>query len=345
MAKCKICGKKFDSLNALKDHHNSVHKNVRFVPPRTSYSKNFILIVVIVILVLSSLIGYTVYSQIRSGSASCASTQTTSLGIAMANAPSIQLLAQDQSSEQIGQPISSTLYSQITGVSNSTLSTATTSGITLPNKICGASLVSNGKPLVFYVGGEFCPYCAAERWSMAIALSKFGSFSNLTYMISWSDENPGFQNISTISFNYANYSSQYISFLGIEELNRDKQVQHNLTSSEQALVNKYDGGQSIPFIDIANEYTVVGAQYTPPTLSGLTWDQIGSDLNTTTNSVGASINGAAITLITAICKVDGMQPASVCGASYANINLDYAGTPAGLSHLGIVANTVETETP
>ncbi len=31
---------------------------------------------------------------------------------------------------------------------------------------------SAGKPEFLYIGAEFCPYCAAMRWSMAVALSR-----------------------------------------------------------------------------------------------------------------------------------------------------------------------------
>jgi thiol-disulfide isomerase/thioredoxin len=344
MPKCKVCGKKFDSLSALRDHHNTVHRSTKFAAPKTSNTRNFIVVIVIVIIVVGSLVGYTVYLQFHGNQTTCTSTQTTSLDAALSSYPSIQLLAQDQSTEQVGQPISSTLFQEITSVPNSTLSSvSTSSGITLPSTICGNSLQFNGKPLVFYVGGEFCPYCAAERWSMAVALSKFGTFSNLTYMESWTNENSGYQNISTISFNYANYSSQDISFLGVEEYNQNDQAQHNLTSSEQTLVNEYDSAKSIPFIDIANKYEVVGSQYLPPNLSGLNWDQIGANLNSSVNKVGASVNGAAVTLITAICKADGGLPTSVCGESYANVNLDFSGTPAGVSQLTMMVNVVESD--
>lgn len=329
MPKCKICGKKFDSLPALRDHHNSVHRSTRFVPPKTTYTKNFFVIIIIVIIISSSLIGYVIYIQIHSTQpSSCTSSQTTSLSLNLSlNNPSIQLLAQDQSLAQIGQPLSSSLSQELVGVSNSTLSkVGLASGVTPPNKICGDSLVSNGKPLVFYVGGEYCPFCAAERWSMVVALSKFGTFSNLTYMVSWANENSGYQNISTLSFNFASYSSKYISFVGIEEFDRSNQPIHNLTSSENALVNEYDSAGSIPFVDIANNYSVVGAQYTPPILSGLSWDQIGAQLDNPSSSVGKSIDSAANTLITAICNVDGGLPSNVCSQSYATLTLSYGGS-------------------
>ena len=56
------------------------------------------------------------------------------------------------------------------------------SGDSLPSAISGTSILKDqdGKPLITYVGAEYCPYCAAERWALAVALSRFGTFSNLS---------------------------------------------------------------------------------------------------------------------------------------------------------------------
>ena len=32
---------------------------------------------------------------------------------------------------------------------------------------------------MLYIGAEFCPICATQRWPMTVALSHFGTFSNL----------------------------------------------------------------------------------------------------------------------------------------------------------------------
>src|SRR4029077_15613082 len=51
----------------------------------------------------------------------------------------------------------------------------------LIKKVSGTALTGpNGHPEVFYMGAEYCPYCAAERWPMIVALSRFGTFSGLT---------------------------------------------------------------------------------------------------------------------------------------------------------------------
>ena len=45
-------------------------------------------------------------------------------------------------------------------------------------------LEKNNLPRIIYVGADFCPFCAAERWALVIALSKFGTFNVLHYMTS-----------------------------------------------------------------------------------------------------------------------------------------------------------------
>jgi hypothetical protein len=75
-------------------------------------------------------------------------------------------------------------------------------------------LTANGKPLVVYVGAEYCPYCAAERWAAVIALSRFGTFSGLGQTHSSSTD--VYPNTATLSFHGASYTSQYLQFQGVE---------------------------------------------------------------------------------------------------------------------------------
>jgi len=46
-------------------------------------------------------------------------------------------------------------------------------------RINGKALQKDGKPLVVFVGAEYCPLCAAERWALVAAFSRFGTFTNL----------------------------------------------------------------------------------------------------------------------------------------------------------------------
>jgi thiol-disulfide isomerase/thioredoxin len=214
-------------------------------------------------------------------------------------------------------------------VSSSTLSTVagnslSSLGVTATSSISGTSLTYQGKPEVLYIGAEFCPYCAAERWSMIVALSKFGTFNGLEYMQSSSSDIDA--NTATFTFLNATYSSQYISFVSREYEDRSEAPLQTVNSSEQALWSEYDPsssscapGECIPFIDFGNQYAVVGAQYSPTTLSNLNWTQIASQLNNPNSAVAKAIDGAANTLITAICKIDGGSPSSVCSQSFANV--------------------------
>ena len=90
----------------------------------------------------------------------------------------------------------------------------TTGGSRQPagNVIAGQkTIVFNHKPGILYVGGEFCPYCAAQRWAIIASLSRFGTFSGLgTMQSSSTDLYPATQ---TFTFAHATYSSPYFVFI------------------------------------------------------------------------------------------------------------------------------------
>ena len=50
----------------------------------------------------------------------------------------------------------------------------------MPASIDAPALTADGKPEVLYVGAEYCPFCAAERWPVVVALSRFGTWSGLS---------------------------------------------------------------------------------------------------------------------------------------------------------------------
>ena len=233
----------------------------------------------------------------------------------------------------VGKPVPASILGSITGVSNSTLSSVgVPTGVIRPASISGSLLTLNGKPEILYIGGDYCPYCAVERWSLIMALSHFGQFSGLTYMLSSStDINP---NSPTFSFSSANYTSKYISFVGVEEFGRDPStVVHPLTSQQQTLISQYDtcanSGSSggIPFIDIANKYAVNCGAQSFLDISNKNWTEIATALNTPGSNVAQFIDGAANALISAICKVTG-QSTYPCNQAYATVALATAGAGA-----------------
>ena len=225
----------------------------------------------------------------------------------------------------IGTPIPASLYNQIAGVSNSTLATVGSGqGATGLTSEKGSSLTTGGKPEMLYIGAEYCPFCAAERWSMIVALSRFGSFSSLTYMESSSTDK--FANTPTFSFRNAIYTSNYVSFVSVETQDRNGGNLQTPTSQEQSFMNSYDSSGNIPFVDIGNQtgnqYVTLsgGSQYQPSVLSG-NWTQIASQLNDPNTAIAKAVDGAANYMITAICKVDGENPAALCNQSYAGLTM------------------------
>ena len=137
-------------------------------------------------------------------------------------------------------------------------------------------------PEILYVGAEYCPYCAAQRWSTIVALSRFGTWSDLGNMTSYAhDEYP---NTPTFTFVKAKYTSPYIAFTSVEEytnyLNAAKSYYQTLqkpTAAQVKLVEKYDtpkyitglsssDGNPIPFMTFDNKFLVSGASYSPDTL-------------------------------------------------------------------------------
>jgi len=229
----------------------------------------------------------------------------------------------------------STVLSDVSSVPASTLnSVGAGSGVA---KLIATSkqplLQSGGKPEILYIGAEYCPYCAAERWALAVALSRFGTFSNVKLIHSSGSDI--YSNTATLSFYKSTYTSKYVTFVPVEWFGlKDNGVQLQKRTPEQAaLMNRYDNAPyvpsseagSYPFIDIGNQYVDVGAQYLPSDLGSpenvdasdhsLTWTQIANDLKDPSSAVAQSIDGAANSITAAICKIAKNAPASVCNSA------------------------------
>jgi uncharacterized protein DUF929 len=227
------------------------------------------------------------------------------------------------------------VVSDVTGVPAATLDKIGDGGGAVSSKPAaingGAALTANGKPEMLYMGAEYCPYCAAERWSMIVALSRFGTFSGLTTTHSASVNGGGqtepYPNTPTWTFHGSTYTSKYLTFTPVEmETNvpdKSNGGYTNLetpTKAQQALLNKYDvppyvpagSNGAIPFITFGNKYLIAGASYNPQVLSGLSWAQIAADLKNPDSDVAKGIGGTANYMTAAICKMTGNQPASAC---------------------------------
>ena len=174
----------------------------------------------------------------------------------------------------------------------------------------GPPLTVGGKPAIVFVSEESCPFCAAERWSLAVALSHFGTWSYLgTTTSSATDVYP---NTATLSFRAAHYQSTELTLRTTEltdNAGRPLQAQTQLDTSlidtfdVPPYVNSADQSGVVPFLDIANRYILAGAQYNPQVLAGLSAAQISSQLSNPSSPVARAIDGSAQVIVAAIDQV------------------------------------------
>ena len=193
--------------------------------------------------------------------------------------------------------------------------------------VSGTALTSGGKPEVLYMGAEYCPYCAAQRWAMVNALSRFGTFSGLTTTHSSSTD--AYPNTPTWTFYKSTYKSNYVNFTSVEETTNERQGNSSSTSvpyvtlqtptsAEAALGQAYDpgtgNGGAIPFIDLGNKYVQVGnlSPLSPSLLAGQSWSQVGAAMNDPSSSLGKAIIGNANYMTAGICKLTNNLPATAC---------------------------------
>jgi hypothetical protein len=193
---------------------------------------------------------------------------------------------------------------------------------TLPSAITADPLTADGKPRMLYVGAEYCPYCAAERWSVVAALARFGTFTGLGQTASTPKD--VFPNTPTLSFHGSSYTSQYISFSGYELEDTNGQPLDTLTSDDDALVQKYnappyvgtsDTAGSIPFIAMFGSHVSQGASYSPDLFKGMTHAEVANAMQDPTTDVAKNVDAMANFFSAIICKATDGQPEDVCTSS------------------------------
>lgn len=200
--------------------------------------------------------------------------------------------------------------------------------VTPPISYQGPPTPPGAKPSILYVGAEYCPYCAAERWPMVMALAQFGKFSSLGSTTSSSgDANP---NTPTFSFHGASYTSPYINFTGVEQQDRKGGSLDKPTPAQTDLVKKYDAAPyvsaqsagTIPFVMFGGKFLISGASYDSSALANLPITRAAQILSGAADPAAAgtsklaavSINAkaAAANIVGAICSLTNNQPGNVC---------------------------------
>jgi len=184
-------------------------------------------------------------------------------------------------------------------------------------------LTMAGKVEVAYVGGGWCPYCTLGNWPLQIALSQFGTFSQLGASVSSSSSDiyPG---LKAWSFTGSRYVSKYFKLDAFETSQKAFQSTSSpYPSGLGALVNKYDrapyaqspGG--IPFTDLGDHFLVIGSPTSPAPLMHLSQAQVAAALRRPTSVVARAVDGAANYLVAAMCLTPGASSATICASRFA----------------------------
>jgi len=218
-------------------------------------------------------------------------------------------------------PLPAAVQQAVTSVGGATLrDVGTPAGLAGPTIITNghAPLVGpDGKPEILYVGAEYCPYCAAERWALVVALSHFGSFSGLK--ATHSSTSDIYPDTPTLSFYGSTFTSARLDFMAVElATNQAVAGQYPtlqaLTPGQQSVLDSYDRSPyspqpgAIPFIDLDNRFVLIGASYDPAVLEGKSVTQIARALSHPSSPIAQDVDGTANLLVAAISHATGIQP-------------------------------------
>lgn len=217
--------------------------------------------------------------------------------------------------KEIGKPVSSQDMATLQQLSAPPYGPAGTSLLSSVKNYSGTPWTIQNKPLVVYIGADYCPFCASMRWPIILSLMRFGNFSNLIYMAS----SPSEGDYPTFSFQGSSYVSKYVVFQGIENRDRNGQPLANVPSNYSAVWNAFAGpnGPGYPFMDLGNRYVIPDSLIRPDELGSKNWTQVMNDIKVG-DTVGTQIKESTNVLTALICKLTNGQPSSVCSQSPIN---------------------------
>ncbi len=209
-------------------------------------------------------------------------------------------------------------YQAAINVSNSTLETVgLPATVAIPTRVNPSLSTASTNGVVSYVGAEYCPYCAIQRWALLVALSKFGTFTNLSHEV-FSSSSDAYPHLASWSFIGAKYTSKYFRFEPVE-LTSDQRSSsggykplEKIAKSQRAAYDRFSPQGELPFLDFGNHFVALGASTSPSVLEGLSLSEIGSQLNDPKSGVALAIDGSANYFIAALCSMAQSDTSAIC---------------------------------
>ncbi len=180
------------------------------------------------------------------------------------------------------------------------------------SKVRGAAVRGAGKPELLATIFAWCPHCAANSWSLAAALSRFGTLNGVR-IIDTGTLYPQWHHTHGLSFFRVHFKSRYLSFLPVVLQDVNGRSLQSETASEQKAIGSFDPNGT-PAVDVGGRWGFVGSGYSPTVLTGKSWSQIASSLAHSGTVTARSIDGLANLFSAAICKVTRGKPTRVCAS-------------------------------
>jgi hypothetical protein len=152
-----------------------------------------------------------------------------------------------------------------------------------------------GKPVLYFYGASWCPFCSAGSWTMYKALSEFGTVTGANGALGFSSltdaAGPGTPEIILAN---VGYSSSTIAFVVTEDTSGVEGTFPGTSNCfQQAYVSSY-GGSSIPFVVINGQYIHAGSEIiAPSSLASYSYSATGGNGAATVLGQVQAENGSA----------------------------------------------------
>jgi hypothetical protein len=274
-----------------------------------------------------------------------------SLALALGVAILVAGVGESSTPPGVGETQLASYYQAAVNVSNSTLeAVGLPATVAIPTRVSPSLSTASTNDVVSYVGAEYCPYCAIQRWALLVALSKFGTFTNLNREV-FSSSSDAFPHLASWSFVGAKYMSKYFRFDPVElsSDNRDTAGEYapleSMTAPQRVAYDRFNPQGELPFVDFGNHYVTRGASSSPAVLEGLSLSGIGIDLGNPKSPVARAVDGTANYFIAALCSMTQLNAPAICSTSVALAASKDLGAGVGPSEVTPGAATAPIQPP
>jgi hypothetical protein len=179
-------------------------------------------------------------------------------------------------------------------------------------KVVSDSAWPGNKVRVFFLGAQYWPFCAAERWALVSALERFGTLTGYTPE-THAPGLAGFRLVPTYDLRTAVYTSAYLAYSDKEIFDKDNTPLDTFDNDEQSIVDQFNPQATFPFLIINGQYAQFDSGYSPGLIDGMDFATLRSQLDAgEQNDATNAINAEADLITKYLCHSTGGEPATTC---------------------------------